>query len=203
MEVAASLCSPGHQGPHDSPPRRHNHIPNHRPNKSRRVRQRTFSAKSLRPTRTPSKMGFSPSFTRALCFGRSRSTALFARMVRPLRRLLLLRPRLSPARPLCRSNLIASGSAHCTHGRWYCPPCLGPSRLLRKRNFPARRGGERTFQSPGSYTITIPPDEVPNYLNNLIQPISLLLQFLQHPGEIRHRIPPHVVWSNCAVHTTR
>jgi hypothetical protein len=109
--------------------------------------------------------------------------------------LLLPLPHLCPASALRCSYLVTCGSAHCAHFR-RCrhPSCLRPARLLRERDLPARRCRERPFQSPRSHTGTIPPDEVPKYLDNLIQAIAFLLQFLQHPGEIRHGYsPPHVV----------
>ena len=117
------------------------------------------------------------------------------RTTRSLCGLLLLCSRLSPARPLCRSNLVTCSSAHRAHGCQYRPSCLRPSRLLCERNFPARRCGERPsrplqFRSDAR---AIPSNQVANYLDNLVQAIAFLLQLLQHPGEIRHDIPPHVV----------
>src|SRR5205814_6852798 len=61
-------------------------------------------------------------------------------------RFLLLCFHLSPTSALCRSNLFASSSAHCTH--WYrrlrafytCPP-----RLLGCRHFPACRRRDSSF----------------------------------------------------------
>jgi len=139
--------------------------------------------------------------------GKPPALYLFTRMIKRLRSLLRLGlPNLCPASALRRSNFVASSLAHRMHScRCHPPPCLCPSRLLCERNFPTRRFGERPFRPLRfrSDTGTNPPDEVPNDLDNLIQPISLLLQLLQHPGEIRHGIPPHGVWNNCAVHTTR